>query len=252
MTGVKRLIKSYRLVNNSGVNAAVPVLAIFFVVLSFLICAINTAFIIGYFKQGIFFPFSSYIMFIFCGFSFSSSLIIYFINANVKNHNTFLIQLPINKKTLFNFKFFIVMLGTLVLHVQMLYYVLLNYLTDRNVYITDYIGFSIIVYCLWFMGLCAAIGFSNLPSTKVQSASWFSTITGVLVLIIMVWSLITDRHAMIKDYDMYNALGKGFAPILKASGIFGGFGGLLLLAASIAIGYYLCVTLPLKVSEREG
>ena len=252
MTGVRRLVKSHRLFNSLGISAALPILAISFVAVCLITCIVNTAIIIDYLKKGFPFSFSSYVMFIFCTFSFSSTLISNFINANVKNHNTFLIQLPVSKKTLFNFKFFIVMLGTMIIHVQMVYYLLLNYLTGSNAYITAYIGFSVAVHCLWFIALSTAIGFSNLSSAKFQFSNCFSTVMGVLITVVIVWSLATNKPAMTQRYNMYNVLGKGLAPVIKATDVFGGFGGLLLLAASIAMGYYFCVTLPLKISEREG
>lgn len=251
MTGVRKLLKTYKLVN-TGTSWWGPMVIVLLSVITVVLCILMTFHTWSLVNKGESFNVSSLLIQFINLINLASILAVNSVNANKKNNNSFLIQLPVERRDIFNSKFSIVMKCAAPILLSVLYLLALNYFTGSNAYITACIGFFTVILCLWFIVLNAGIGFSNLTSSKYKLAKLCIGIVVVLAFILIIYSIAVDFADLGKGYDMYNSLGIWFAPILKASGIFGGLGGLLLLVISITIGYYLCVILPLSISEREG
>lgn len=251
MNNVKKLLKTYRLVNE-GTSWMGPAFIVLISVISLLLCIIMTLHTWSLINKGESFKISSLLIQFINLINLASILAINSVNANKKNNNLLLIQLPVERKDVFSSKFIIVLKCAASILMSVLYLLALNYFTGSNAYITACIGFFILIFCLWFIVLNVGIGFSNLTSSKFKLAKLSIGIIIPLVFVVIIYSIAVDFANPGKGYDMYNSLGKWFAPILKASGTFGGLRGLILLSISIIIGYYLCVTLPLKICEREG
>ena len=251
MRNVKRLLKSYKLIN-SGTPWMGPMVIVLLSVISVVLCMLMTFHTWLLVNKGESFNISSLLIQFINLINLASILAVNSVNANKKNNNSFLIQLPVERRDVFNSKFSIVMKSAAPIHLSVLYLLALNYFTGSNAYITACIGFFTVILCLWFIVLNAGIGFSNLTSSKFKVAKLCIGIVVVLAFGLIIYSIAVDFADLGKGYDMYNSLGIWFAPILKAAGVFGGLGGLILLVISVITGYYLCVTLPLSISEREG
>jgi hypothetical protein len=251
MRNVKRLLKSYKLVN-TGTPWIGPMVTVLLSVISVVLCILMTFHTWSLVNKGESFNIPSLLIQLINLINLASILAVNSVNANKKNNNSFLIQLPVERRDIFNSKFSIVMKSAAPILLSVLYLLALNYFTGSNAYISACIGFFTVILCIWFIVLNAGIGFSNLTSSKFKVAKLCIGIVVVLIISLIIYSITVDFADLGKGYDMYNSLGTWFAPILKATGIFGGLGGLVSLAISIVIGYYLCVTLPLKISEREG
>jgi hypothetical protein len=251
MERVKNLLKAYKLLN-AGTAWMGPAFMVLISVISAMMCIMMTFYTWALAKKGEGFSIPSLLIQLINLINLASILAINTVNANKKNNNLLLIQLPVEKRDIFNSKFFIMLKCAAPILLSVLYLLALNYFTGSIAYITASIGFFTVIFCLWFIVLSVGIGFSNLSSGKFKFAKLSIVGITALVLVFIIYSISVDFANLGKVSDIYNSLGRWFAPILKASGIFGSFGGLVLLVISLMIGYYLCVILPLKISKREG
>lgn len=256
------IIKSYYLVDASGYNwFYIPVL-VFLGIIEILIIGITILEMLDYTKGSKQIQFSNLFTQLFNFMNVSQIFVLNMIsdrNINKRkeknNYNLFLLQLPVNKKDLFNAKFLLFLISASIPLIMTIFLIGVNLFTGNSDYISAYTGFFVAVYIAWLIIFPLGIGFGSLESKRYKFLRTIPLLWFIVIIIVMFTSFhgsVETGSATLNKYNMYCGFGKAFAPIVKACRPIGGIGGIFAVLISIAVSYYLSSILPYKISQKEG
>lgn len=171
------------------------------------------------------------------------------------NMNDLLLQVPVLKKDIYTIKLCFLGIIAFPFLVILIDFIVLNILISASNYLSAYVGFLALVFCIWTISLSISIGFSSLSQKKYKFAKFLPLAFSATILaffIYMAFIPYVNPGTIVNNYNMYSGLGPMLSPLLKLCRYIGGKVGIVVILASFLLSYFFSYKLPLKISEREG
>ena len=253
---VKKLIKTYWSIDTvggyNGIYAGMLAMALFISIITLAIELLSAESFVKFHKaiylQPVFGEFSSQIMII--SIAVLSLLNIY----NYKNRKLIFsqrrlfIQFPICRKDILFARYIIFFTASIIPLIDIIALIIINFYIG-SIYISSCAGFLIFFYCLWFIIICAYIGYSDSLTKKNKYIMVLIAIFLIFLMLVSLFMIFYNPNQVSGKY-IYTTFSPWFAPILKSLSYIGGISGIFVLLASEAIGYYLCCKKPVIRFER--
>ena len=259
MDRVKKLIKTYWSFDTAGgYNGIYACMLIISLVFSIFVSVMEIAEVHDYIKLHVAINFQFVLTEISCQMFITSIAVLSIFNiSHYKYHKLSLnqkrlfIQLPVSRTDILFTRYIMFLVPSIIPLIDILSLIIINFCIGSINYISSFIGFFIVFYSLWFIIVCAHIGYSDSLTEKNKYIQiFFSIFISSLMLISGLAPLYSSNK--VSGKNMYNTFGAWFAPTLKSLSYIGGIGGILVLLASEALGYYLCCRKPIIRFEREA
>ena len=255
---VKKLIKAYFYVNPKINYWEFKFCLILYLVYSIFICHIEITRTYSFFKMNIPVGFKSIIMSNIMQMYFISLFILdvldlYFFRFHKQSipNKLFFTQLPVQRKDVLSTRYTIFFLFSIPALINVVCLIFINFYKGTINYISSYTGLLILCFSLWFIIMCAFTGYIDSLNKNNNYIQILANIFILLLLLIILYASHLDIRNSASEEFMYNSFGTRFAPVLKSLRYIGGIGGIFILLAVEALGYYLCCMKPIIRLERR-
>lgn len=179
--------------------------------------------------------------------------LIILIDFYINKHTEIFNSLPIKRFSILitNFLIIISFSATIVIQIISIYRV--NISMGRNYYVTSFIGFAIALFCICFILVSFSMGFLRFKLTKGKLRRYLFI---AFTFSFQIFDYFIERMNINFGSSSYmgetTVAGKILTDIIEAHSVLGGLWGFVTIALSVLLGYFICVTWPLKLSMKEG
>lgn len=162
-------------------------------------------------------------------------------------------SVPIRKDAILKINFIIIFLVCGAFLIRILLYFILNIFMGSDYYFTAFVGFSISFYCIWFLLISYSVSMSWVSARKGKIAIIVHIVASTFIWLACTCTpLIRINFGNTQDIRELSTAGQIITNTIKACRAMGGFWGLVVIALSTLIGYYICVKLPLRQLNNKS